>query len=204
MPYAAADKIGAGLYPGTKIAGLTFNAGPIFRGKAWVGDTNSATAVSLTDGGRVDFVARTKHFQDKGGEPTWDNFRKTLIDQYGSPSREEVAGEGIIFHVLYWYYDPQWHTVGLDSVPKECMEIDTNMPSSFPYSGVLWLPHTVQENCPVRLSVLAATHETLVEDYHAIMFDEPAAFRDSIEEANQEKLEKEKALRKAEQIKPTL
>jgi hypothetical protein len=204
MPYAAASKIGAGLYPGTNITGLTFNAGPIFRGEAWVGGSSGATAVSATDGGRVDFVARVKYYQDKGGKPTWDNFRKTLIAQYGSPSREEVAGEGIIYHKLYWYYDPQWHTVGLDSVPKECREIDTNMPSSFPYNDVLWLPSTVHEDCPVRLSVLVSTYQTLVDYYNAIMFDEPAALRDSIAEDNQKKLEKEKALREAEQIKPTL
>jgi len=203
MPYAAAGKIGAGLYPGTKIQGLTFNAGPIFRGEAWVG-SSGGTAVSATDGGRVDFVARIKYYQDKEGKPTWDNFRKTLIAQYGSPSREEEGGWGHLYHKLYWYYDPQWHTVGLDSVPKECREIDINHPASNPYNDVLWLPSTVHENCPVRLSVLVDTYQTLVDHYNAIMFDEPAALRDSIAEDNQKKLEKEKALREAEQIKPTL
>jgi hypothetical protein len=62
----------------------------------------------------------------------------------------------------------------------------------------------VHEDCPVRLSVLVSTYQTLVDYYNAIMFDEPAALRDSIAEDNQKKLEKEKALREAEQIKPTL
>ncbi len=172
---------------------MKFNVGPLLRGEAWAGDSNSATAVAATDAGRVDFVARDKsYYQDKEGKPAWGNFRRALIAKYGPPSREEEGGWGAIYHRLYWYYDAQWHTAGVESVPKECWEIDTHMPSSFPYNGVKWLPYTVHESCPVRLYAEVATHETLVDSCLTVMFDEPAAYRDSVAEAYQKKLEKER------------
>jgi hypothetical protein len=104
---------------------------------------------------------------------------------------------------MYWYYDPQWHIVSAERVPKECLELETNSPESFPYNSVKWLPSSVYSECPVRLFIEVESLDTLVDFYMSVMFDEPAAYRDSVAEANQKELEEQKKLRDAEQVKPT-
>lgn len=203
MPYGAAHKIGIGLYGPTQQQGLNFNAGDRLRGEAWAEDDGNATAVAANDNGQVDFVARERTYRNPAARPTWDNFRKALIAQYGPPSTENVSGWGDPFHTLYWYYDSEWHIVDAKSVPKECLSIEVSSPESWPYDAVKWLPYLLHQVCPVRLYAGVWSHDTLVTAYSTFMFDEPAAFRDSVAEMNQRKLEEEKKLKDAEKVKPT-
>jgi hypothetical protein len=95
MPYAAAHKIGVALYSPKQLNGLNFHSGSMLRGEAWAEDNSNATAVAASNSGLVDFVAREKTYPNVTARPTWDNFRKALIAQYGPPSRENEGGEDV-------------------------------------------------------------------------------------------------------------
>ncbi len=208
MPYTQAQKIADGMYKGPQVKQWEHYAGTVRIGGGWsliYGVEDSTVEIATTQKGHVYFVSREKGFS-LTTRPTWDNFRKALIAQYGQPAAESFYNQ---HYMLAWYFDSQWHSLGKDGVPPGCRERPV-----FSQGGTgrsYWIPGDVRSGCAAALwiDVSPVDHSSPQDTgqiffYHSILLDEAAAFHDLQDVQQLTRQEEERQQRERNKVVPKL
>jgi hypothetical protein len=205
MPYTQAQKIGNTMYPSKTSDGAAYTNGPAHIGQEWwhaEGRKWDSIGVATTQKGQVYFVSRSKEYMGDTPKPTWENFRKALVEQYGPPATER--NDGSDHNWMTWYFDSAWHSVSAESLTPGCKDGPAFQTGGVPTMS-LWIPRTVRSNCPVGLWVWVQrdTDPNLVFCYRSTMLDERAAFLDSRDVQALINQQNEQRRREQDKVKPS-
>jgi hypothetical protein len=200
MPYPQAQKIADGMYKGPQVRQWEHYTGALRNGMGWSlvwGVEDSSIEIATTQKGHIYFVSRQKGFS-LATRPTWENFRKALVAQYGQPATESFYSQ---HYYLAWYFDSQWHSLGKDAVPPGCQP--------FPAFGsggtntAYWIPGEMRTGCAGSLWVDAHPQDTgQITFYHSTLLDEAAALRDLQDIQQITKQEEERQQRERNKVVP--